>query len=526
MLAMRTHLSRLFITTIVGLLAAGCGGGAEKSVEEILDTSRKNMSDLESYHLEVDTVIRIPSTKTEAAQDQGVSRLVADVAAPNRLKATLSFVAPLASGQDEMAQIEIVTIGDTTYSTDPATGVWESRPSTEEDLVMSRLAAKAVESMTDATRLADEEVGGVLSYRLKGNVRPDVLGPTQDPGVEAASVETIVAEIWIGKDDLLVRRVTIDPDLQAAEVTGTALTLTLMLSRFNEAVIVVAPKVGATPIPGPTRPVSASDARGEVQAIVISSDLSVGPNRLVFSVLEKDSGPVKAESASIVFYYLGELTEAEVAGEPRQIGSARFRQWPLGDLGVYTAQVDLGRAGNWRLEAVVTPSGGETIRGRGGFVVKKEGSTPAIGSPAPRSKNKTGRDVDNLEELTTARPPDVDLYQMTIAEALDTGLPLVVTFATPIYCQTATCGPQVRVIEEVKDRYKDRANFIHVEIFDEPHLIQGDLASARTVATVEEWGLPSEPWTFVVNREGWIAAKFEAFTTAEEIEEQLERLVR
>ena len=281
----------------------------------------------------------------------------------------------------------------------------------------------------------------------------------------------------------------------------------------------------AEEIPGPTTAASASDALGEFQAVVISSDLSLGPNRLVFSVLEKDSGPVKAETASIAFYYLGEVTEAAVEADPDQVGSARFRQWPLGGLGVYTAQVDFDRAGNWGLEAVVTPTGGSTMRARGAFVVMEESSTPAIGVPAPRSANKTARDVDGLEELTTARPPDPDLYQMTIAEALDTGLPLVVAFATPIYCQTATCGPQIRVIEEVKDRYKDRANVIHVEIFDEPHLIEGDLASARTVATVEEWGLPSEPWTFLVDREGRIAAKFEAFTTADEIEEQLESLV-
>ena len=61
-------------------MAASCGGGAEKSAEEILDMSRKSMSGIGSYHFELDSVIRIPSTQKEAAQERELSRLVADVA--------------------------------------------------------------------------------------------------------------------------------------------------------------------------------------------------------------------------------------------------------------------------------------------------------------------------------------------------------------------------------------------------------------------------------------------------------------
>jgi peroxiredoxin len=38
---------------------------------------------------------------------------------------------------------------------------------------------------------------------------------------------------------------------------------------------------------------------------------------------------------------------------------------------------------------------------------------------------------------------------------------------------------------------------------------------------VEEWGLPTEPWTFVLDKEGRVHAKFEQFTPAEEIEAAL-----
>jgi len=38
---------------------------------------------------------------------------------------------------------------------------------------------------------------------------------------------------------------------------------------------------------------------------------------------------------------------------------------------------------------------------------------------------------------------------------------------------------------------------------------------------VDEWGLPTEPWTFVIDSQGLVQAKFEQFTTADQIEAKL-----
>jgi len=100
---------------------------------------------------------------------------------------------------------------------------------------------------------------------------------------------------------------------------------------------------------------------------------------------------------------------------------------------------------------------GTTRYGQGAFQVKERSATPAIGSISPLTENKTAGDVRNLEEMTTASSPDPELYSMTIADALESGKPLVVVFATPAFCTSASCGPQVEVIEA-------GYNFIHVEI--------------------------------------------------------------
>ena len=212
------------------------------------------MSEVESYHPEFDVLIRVPSTQAEAAQEIELARLVASVAPPDRVKAKLSSLSLFASEEGDRTEVEIVTIGETTYTTDPDTKEWQARPSTEEDFEFT-LASAIVKSMTDAIKLDDDEVDGVVSYQLKGNVRPDALGPTQDlPGPDQGTApESINAEIWISKNDFFVRQYRVEDEFPGAEVAGTMFISTIKLSKFNEPVIIEAPTVVATPTPtGPT----------------------------------------------------------------------------------------------------------------------------------------------------------------------------------------------------------------------------------------------------------------------------------
>ena len=133
-----------------------------------------------------------------------------------------------------------------------------------------------------------------------------------------------------------------------------------------------------------------------------------------------------------------------------------------------------------------------------------------------------------MEKLTTDFTPDPDLYQLTIAGAVITGRPTVVVFATPAFCTSPTCGPQVDTVSQLKDLYRDEANFIHVEIYDNPDEIQGDLSKAIIADLVQEWGFTSIPhwfnesWTFVLGPGGRVAQRFEGFATLEELEEVLQ----
>jgi hypothetical protein len=67
--------------------------------------------------------------------------------------------------------------------------------------------------------------------------------------------------------------------------------------------------------------------------------------------------------------------------------------------------------------------------------------------------------------------------------------------------------------------YAERANFIHVEIWEYP------FENQKPVKAVQEWRLPSEPWVFVVDRDGNVRDRFEGAAPAEELEPALKPLV-
>ena len=279
------------------------------------------------------------------------------------------------------------------------------------------------------------------------------------------------------------------------------------------------PLPAATPI-APTVAPAAQAQTGDAVVALATTDLGVGPNRLAFGIIGSDLQPIRAPEAELVLVYL----DADPA-VPASAGTARFVQWPTGGSGVYVAEVSFDRAGRWGVIANVTGEDGKTIPAQAGFIVAEQTSAPTLGQPAPSSLNKTGADVSDLKEITSSPVPDPELYEMTISEAVDSGRPTVVAFATPAFCQTATCGPQVEMVSAVKERFKDQSNFIHVEVYENPHLIEGDLSNASISPLIEEWGLVAEPFTFVLDDQGRVFAKFQGFVTDEELSDAVSAVV-
>ena len=203
----------------------------------------------------------------------------------------------------------------------------------------------------------------------------------------------------------------------------------------------VPPQPAAAPTPAPET----------LRLALASGDLAVGGNRVAFGVIDTDAGPVNDADVQVSTFFLPATGGQE---GPVETVDAVFRAWPVTPRGVFTAELSFDRPGEWGIGAVVTDADGAERKASARVRVKDTSATPAIGAPAPRSVSKTLADVDGLEQITTDFEPDADLYGMTIAEALDGGKPLLVVFSTPAYCQTATCGPQLGVIKELKGRVR------------------------------------------------------------------------
>ena len=278
----------------------------------------------------------------------------------------------------------------------------------------------------------------------------------------------------------------------------------------------------ATATPAPTSPpiIAVLQANDEaIMPILATTQLRVGTQRVSFLLVTAQT-LIKAPEATVSSTFLG---EGQARGESKQ---AKFRLWPYKVRGAYTTVLTFEKAGPWRLDIEVNGPDGPA-QGRISLDVTERVPVPEIGSFPPLSPNKTVHTVDSLEELTTDFTPDPDLYQMTIGEAIITGRPTVIVFATPAFCTSPTCGPQVDAVSELKERHVGEANFIHVELYDNPHEIQGDLTKAVLSSLVEEWGLSSIPhwfnesWTFILGTNGRIAHRFEGFVTVDELEEAL-----
>lgn len=272
------------------------------------------------------------------------------------------------------------------------------------------------------------------------------------------------------------------------------------------------------PETAPTGPTGSLSAQPEYGAIIVTQDLAVGSNRVVFGLVDRQGMPVRGDQAQVNALY---LAPGDAPGELRSSGVGRFIKWPAGPQGVFIVTLELDKAGFWQLDVTTTTSDGTAVTAKGALQVKEKSDTPSLGAPAPRSITATSTEVDDLATITSSVAPDPDLYRLSVHQALDEGKPLVVVFATPAYCVSATCGPQVEVISQVKEKFSSRANFIHVEVFKDPHLIEGSRPTTDTVPAVAEWNLPTEPWTFVTDKNGRVHAKFEQFTAAEEIEAAL-----
>lgn len=240
-----------------------------------------------------------------------------------------------------------------------------------------------------------------------------------------------------------------------------------------------------------------------------TSDYAVGTNRVSFLIVDNQSRLVERPTARVwIARGLKEAPFAETTARLEPVGVPGGDDAGVG--GIYVARLETPTAGTYWLLA--EPIGGRKVQALGNVVVRERSKAPAVGDRAIASWTPTLASTNgDLAALTTSRRPDRPLYEVSIAQALASHDPFVVAFATPQFCQSRTCGPTVDVLSAVRKRLTGSGiRFIHVEVY-----VDNDPAKGVN-KWMKQWRLPTEPFTFVVDRRGVIRAKLEgAFSLAE-----------
>jgi len=169
---------------------------------------------------------------------------------------------------------------------------------------------------------------------------------------------------------------------------------------------------------------------------------------------------------------------------------------------VYTTDIDFPSDGEWRIAALLKD--GDELAGTilPSAVVGQFSSIPRVGERAPRINTPTLNSVGGDREQLTTRVPPETMNDADFADALGKK-PIVLLFATPQFCESRVCGPVVDVAAQVQRDFGDEVEFIHMEIYNDNDPAKGVRPQVR------DFNLPSEPWLFVIDRNGIIHTEIE-----------------
>ena len=195
--------------------------------------------------------------------------------------------------------------------------------------------------------------------------------------------------------------------------------------------------------------------------LAAASDIGLGSSRISLNIQMIGGARLDDAADDLEVTYTSPYSD-----QPRSVDDLTWRAWPVRG-GVYTATMHFDEVGLWKLKVRNTKDE-KMLGAESGILVKSSAEAPDIGDPAPLSKTKTSPADGALKSITSAFEPDADLYRISLDDAVASGLPTVITFSTPAFCQAGTCGPQAEMLGQLNDKYKGKANFIHVEIFDNP----------------------------------------------------------
>ena len=207
------------------------------------------MRQAESFHAEVDAAFKVVQTEASFKMDEETFgtefpiRFSGDFQLPDRAGGKLQFALGLA-----LLELDIVTIGEQAYIANPETGVWEQYPlfltglPNPYDLV---LPPSDISRYSDIELVKEQTIDGVRTQHIRGLLRATVLG---------SSYDGLFTDMWIGKEDGLLRRLSVSgkAEVEEEDTAGLAagvldiggeaeFSMTITYTNFNAPIMIESP---------------------------------------------------------------------------------------------------------------------------------------------------------------------------------------------------------------------------------------------------------------------------------------------
>ncbi len=252
----------------------------------------------------------------------------------------------------------------------------------------------------------------------------------------------------------------------------------------------------------------------------------LGPNRYSFGVFTL--GQEQIEDADAALYFAKDNNSPVQGPLPARVSSletkpayrAKGSEAPGEARTVYVVpKVDFDRSGPWQVIAMLKgPDGLQSTRVPS-LVVGQHPGVVKVGEKAPVVHTPTAEDVGgDLSQIDTRIPPS-QMHAVDFADVVGKK-PVVITFATPAFCESRVCGPTVDVVQQVADQFKGEADFIHMEVWED-----NDPTTRKVRPQLRDFGLPTEPWIFLIDSDGVVRERIEGAISVAELEQAMAKIV-
>jgi hypothetical protein len=191
---------------------------------------------------------------------------------------------------------------------------------------------------------------------------------------------------------------------------------------------------------------------------------------------------------------------------------------PGGIQAIYAANVPVPKAGTYFVLALTKgPSG--IIGATGELAAAPSSQIPGVGDRPPDIATDTAATVHGDEKLLTTRLPPESMASVSLNQVLGKK-PIALLFSTPQLCISRVCGPVTDVAVQVQHRFGDQVAFIHEEVYVDNQPSKGLRPQLKA------FHLRTEPWLFVIDRQGKIVDRLEGAFGTDEMTQAIQAALR